>query len=147
MRISQLEYISVGSADVVTNLDGASPVAVPWDTAGAGGMGIFEHDPVTNNPRITAKADCEVRLQAIIAITSPTSGISPVMRFRLNGGAYLDGRSTLGHRSSSGSAGLWLFGIAELVADDYLEIVAIREGSSGTVNLIAGESLWLMERI
>lgn len=143
------EIIKLTSTDTSTDLNGT--VAVPWNMQSNYAGGIFTHSTETNNSRITVGTDCEVRVTASVAVTSATARSAPYIRFRINGTTYEPGRSTIGYMRNTGTgndnAGLNLSARFEVAASDYIEVIALAGGASGTVNLIASESSLLIERI
>ncbi len=128
--------------NTTTDCNVVTPVAVPFNGEDFKDT-LYTHSLVTNNSRIEVEQDgiynISYQLNFDNSINSRTSIRS---RIRVNGTTYLDRgaahsymRSTTDDKATNNATFLW-----ELSANNYIEIMCDRQGSSGTANTIPNQS-------
>lgn len=165
LRVKVDTGIARGSAGIaldmpciaVTTRDNASIMAaaltaVIWDqTAHENSGGIFTHDPVTNNTRITVSEAGIYYISAIVSGRCSAFGSGTQFSHKIN--ARINGTTTItgDARSSSCNGGGDLCTnfttVVSLSADDYVEIMTIRVLNAIICTMQDDEPLFVMTKI
>ena len=141
--------VMVLTTGLTPDVNDDSGLGVSWDTNVRVGVD-FSHSTGAHSSRGIVEKGGLYRLYAILTYSSAVAQTSLGLQFRVDGvatvsgtgrGGYISGGASP-HLASSTSLEAWV----SLSAGQYVEVIPSRNGAAGTVNLIAGESLFVMER-
>lgn len=123
-------------------------VAIPWDLQDSMDE-PFRHDLKQAATRLSCAWDSvRVRLYVSLPLTSAVPGAGIRVLFRVNGSTYLrgEGRSgTFGNADKPQKISVQAEVIATLNAKDYVEVLAISDGVTGTVTIDPGSAVFIAE--
>jgi len=128
--------------NTTTNCNVTTPVTIPFNGEDFKDD-LYTHDLVTNNGRIEVERTGIYKIIYQLNFDNVSNSRTTIRsRIRVNGATYLDRgtaysymRSTTDDKITNNASILW-----ELSANDYIEIMCDRQGSSGTANTIPNQS-------
>lgn len=132
--------IKVKTHDTTTDFNSGT-VTVPWDqTAIYNYGGIFTHDPVTNNSRITVNRHAIYGFMVNLNFTSSGTNRVNLRGYPKVTGAFKEDtarNSYIRNASSANESSLNWYIEQEIAADGYLEIVTQLEAGVDVVNMMS----------
>jgi len=141
----ETKYIQVYDSVGLLNVNSTTPVAIPFDTQEIRDTDTFNHSTIVNKTRITVLQDGWYDVSYTIGYDGDNSRKNILGSIRKNGTTILkrtygasytrNNTDDYGTTQSSGS-------MIELVSGDYVELIALREGTAGSVITYA-DVCWL----
>jgi hypothetical protein len=126
--------------------EGAAVVA--WDVEDALDS-PFEHGSGANNSRLICTNDStRVRLYVSLPVSTTIEGAHIRVLFRINGSGYMrgEGRSGIfGRAGATDKRTVYSEVVTTLNADDYIEVVVLREGAEGEVTIDSSAAIFIAE--